>query len=75
MRQSSYGWSPQDLEKVYRYYGFVVREGGKHRIYTHPEAPNLIATVKRGKRLAVGYIKDAITLIDKLMILKEGGET
>jgi len=75
MRQSPFGWSPEDLDKVYRYYGFTVREGGKHRVYTHPKAPELISTVKRGKRLAVGYIKDAIALIDKLLNQKEGGDS
>ncbi len=74
MRQSEGGWKPHDLDKLYRYFGFTVREGGKHRIYTHGQYPSLYATVKRGDRLGKGYIKDAIQLIDKLAQFEKKNE-
>jgi len=70
------GWKPQDLDGLYRYHGFKVREGGKHCIYWHPKYPFLIATVKRSNNLGKGYIRDAINLVDKLIKLegKENGQ-
>lgn len=74
MRESLSGWKPQDLDRLYRYYGFNVKEGGKHRRYSHPKYPRLIATVKRGNKLDKAYIRDAIKLVDRLLELN-GGET
>jgi len=70
MRESRSGWKPNDLDRLYRYFGFNVREGGKHRVYWHPEFPQLIATVKRGNKLDKAYIRDAVELIDRLLELK-----
>lgn len=70
MRASQAGWNPQDLEKLYRSFGFDVREGGKHIIYFHPKYPFLMATVKRSKELGKGYIRDAINLINKFKTLE-----
>ena len=53
------------------YYGFKVREGGKHCIYTHPEHPSLLATVTRSRSLPIGYIQHAIKIIDKLLELSQ----
>jgi hypothetical protein len=70
MRNSKAGWSADDLHSLYVSFGFDFREGGKHRIYIHPEFPELRATVARHGSLAVGYIQHAISLVDKLKKLK-----
>ena len=74
MRASKAGWSPQDLDRLYRHYGFSVREGGKHCVYFHSKYPFLMATVKRHTQLGKGYIQDAINLIDKLKVLEGAGD-
>ncbi len=70
MRNSKAGWSANDLNVLYIGFGFDFREGGKHIIYIHPEFPELRATVARHSSLAIGYIKHAIHLIDRLKELK-----
>jgi len=74
MRDSKTGWQFHDLDRLYRYYGFKVREGGKHCIYTHPEHPSLLATVTRSRSLPIGYIQHAIKIIDKLLELSQKKE-
>src|SRR5208282_1020952 len=36
MKETKSGWGEKDLEAVYVGYGFVFRDGAKHRIYSHP---------------------------------------
>jgi hypothetical protein len=69
MRASKYGWSFDDLDRLYRGFGFAYREGGRHRVYYHPIHKGLMATVARHDKLAVGYIQTAIRLIDTLLEL------
>jgi hypothetical protein len=71
MRASKQGWGPDDLEQLYNGHGFGYRDKGKHRVYTHPAYPALIATVTRGNKLAVGYIQTALKLLDRLDELQE----
>ncbi len=71
MRQSKAGWTTDDLETVDRGYGFDVREGGKHRLYSHPKFSELRATVTRHKSLPVGYVQTAIKQIDRLIELEK----
>lgn len=74
MRNSKVGWSIADLHTIYVGHGFDFREGGKHTIYIHSKFRELRATVARHNVLAVGYIKHAISLIDKLKELEEMDE-
>jgi hypothetical protein len=73
MRVSKDGWGQNDLRRLYEGFGFVSREGSKHTIYKHPSYPFLRATVARHNKLAVGYIQDAVKLIDKLKELEDQG--
>jgi predicted RNA binding protein YcfA (HicA-like mRNA interferase family) len=66
MRQSKHGWGQDDLHQLYVGFGFAYRDKGKHRVYTHPRRPELIATVARHNKLPIGYIQHAIALIDRL---------
>jgi len=66
MRQSKHGWGQDDLETLYKGFGFSWRDKGKHRVYTHPKYPELIATVARHNKLAIGYIQHAISMIDAI---------
>jgi len=66
MRQSKAGWRFADLEKLYLGLGFDFQEGKRHRIYIHPEFPQLRATVTRSRTLAKGYIDHALKLAKRL---------
>ncbi|GBE01459.1 hypothetical protein BMS3Bbin06_00307 [bacterium BMS3Bbin06] len=66
MRATKAGWGYDDLDRVYIGYGFNKREGSSHAFYYHPEHPDICATVSRNRKLAKGYISDAIKNIDEL---------
>ena len=66
MRRTKDGWTCDDLDKLYIGLGFIMREGGKHRIYIHPKFPELRATVTRSRSLAKGYVSHAIRMADSL---------
>ena len=71
MTRSKAGWKPDDLDRLYRGFGFEVREGSKHRLYSHPRFPELRATVARSSPLATGYVETALELLDRLDALTD----
>lgn len=73
MREGKYGWKYNDLDALYRGYGFEVREDGKHTMYIHPEFKTLRATVARHRSLPIGYIQHAIKLIEQLYRVQNEG--
>lgn len=80
MRATKHGWTADDLESLYEGFGFTYRDRGKHRVYSHPAYPALIATVARGNKLPVGYVQFALKLLDRLDDLQQednpsGGRT
>ncbi len=66
MIRTKSGWTVYDLDRLYRGFGFQIREGGKHRIDSHPRYPELRTTVARASPLAVGYVETALDLLDRL---------
>ncbi|HTE86807.1 MAG TPA: hypothetical protein VK821_19000 [Dehalococcoidia bacterium] len=75
MRRSKADWRLGDLNRLYRGFGFVYDEGSKHRLYKHPLFPELYATVTRGSgALPLGYIVEAIRLIDLLLERGKSGD-
>jgi hypothetical protein len=71
MRRSRSGWRYNDLRRLYLGCGFESEQGGKHTLFIHPRFPALRATVTRSRTLRVGYIQQAVTLIDQLLVLEE----
>lgn len=71
MRRSKTGWRFDDLERLYVGFGFHYVEGGKHRLYIHPQHQELRATVTRANALPIGYVVSAVRLIG-ILIEKEG---
>ncbi len=69
MRRTRGGWGEDDLDKLYRSFGFreITRPRAPHRVYVHPDYPDLRATVARKKSLPKGYATLAVRLIDKLL--------
>ena len=70
MRHSRSSWGEDDFHHLYRSFGFqeITRSHAPHRMYLHPEFPDLRATVGRHRSLAKGYATTAVCLIDTLRI-------
>ncbi len=75
MRRKRSGWGEDDLDKLYRSFGFreITRPRAPHRVYIHPDYPDLRATVARKKSLPKGYATTAVRIIDKLLARQRGG--
>ena len=67
MRASKAGWGPDDLHRLFLGFGFRCREGARHRIYIHERYPDIRDTVPRHGELPVGYIQDAVKIIDQVL--------
>lgn len=79
MRRRRSSWGEDDFDRLYRSFGFreITRPRAPHRVYMHPEYPDLRATVGRHHSLAKGYATTAVRLIDTLLgrqAEKERGE-
>lgn len=68
------GWRLQELLRLYEGFGFVVKEGRKHIVVSHPLHRNLVTTITRKRTLARGYIDEAVKIIEALQGLEEKGE-
>lgn len=66
MENNKNGWGQSDLDTLYAGYGFVLRQGGKHRMYYHPVFPQLHETVSRQNDLPPGYAQSALKLLREL---------
>jgi hypothetical protein len=66
MEGTKSGWGQGDFDTLYTGYGFVLRQGGKHRFYSHPVFPQLHETVSRQNDLPPGYAQSALKLIAEL---------
>lgn len=69
MRRRRSGWGEDDLDRLYRSFGFreITRPRAPHRVYVHPDYPDLHASVGRHRSLAKGYATTAVRLIDTLL--------
>ena len=69
MRRRRSGWGEEDFDRLYRRFGFreITRPRAPHRVYVHPEFPDLRATVGRHRSLAIGYATTAVRLIETLL--------
>ena len=70
MGRNRSGWGENDFDRLYRSFGFreITRPRAPHRVYVHPEFPDLRATVGRHRSLAKGYATTAVRLIDTLLV-------
>lgn len=66
MENNKSGWGQSDLDTLYSGYGFVLRQGGKHRMYYHPAFPQLHQSVSRQNDLPPGYAQSALKLLVEL---------
>ena len=67
LRRTAFGWGQDDLRRLYRAYGFEVREGARHLVVRHPDHHDLVTTVARHNELPPAYARTAVDLIDELL--------
>jgi hypothetical protein len=69
MRRRRNGWGEEDFDRLYRRFGFreLTRPRAPHRVYVHPEFPDLRATVGLYRSLAQGYATTAVRLVETLL--------
>lgn len=66
MENNKSGWGQSDIDALYTGYGFVLRQGNKHRFYSHPYFPQLHDSVSRQNDLPPGYASSALKNIAEL---------
>ncbi|MDE2039937.1 MAG: type II toxin-antitoxin system HicA family toxin [Elusimicrobia bacterium] len=67
--QDRHNWSFDDLVKLYRGFGFHLREShGSHKQVFHPDFPELSQVIVRhaGQEISASYVKKAVHLIRRL---------
>ena len=66
MRRSKSGWRSQDLIRLYRGFGFDIRNGRGHDVITHSAYPTLRQTLPRRLKDSTPYVIEAIKMIDNI---------
>ena len=66
MRKSKSGWTSQDLLRLFRGFGFDVRNGSSHDVITHTAYPSLRLTLPRRLKDSTPYVSKAIKMIDNM---------
>lgn len=66
MRRSQANWKKRDLENLLLGYGFQLRHGSNHDIFTHPELHGTQFVLPRHGAVKKVYVRKAVRLIDKL---------
>lgn len=66
MRNSKSGWTSQELHRLYRGFGFDVRNGSSHDVITHSAYPSFRATLPRRLKDSTPYVSEAIKMIDNM---------
>lgn len=70
-RQAPTNWSRDDLERLYKTFGFEIVRGTNHTFARHPKYPELRGTLPNHRSFATGYVRSAVKLIDKLEALEK----
>jgi hypothetical protein len=71
-RVSKAGWHRNELDSLYKSFGFIIKNGSKHDKVYHPDHPELFTFVPRhATKLGEYNIANAIKLIEKLQKLEE----
>jgi hypothetical protein len=71
MRQSTTKWKREDLVSLFEGYGFIIDTSRKrHDKVWHPKYPQLVTFLPRHKKIGQYLIREAVQLVDKLMVLE-----
>lgn len=70
MRNSSANWKRNDIVSLLEGYGFEIRRGGNHDVFTHPETSRLRFVLPRHRKLKKNYVRDAVKIVDIVIELR-----
>lgn len=65
------GWNRQEIDRLYKGFGFIIRHGSNHDIVSHPDYPNLRETLPRHGIIKPVYVRRAVRLINALLDQQE----
>ncbi len=65
------GWKRQEIDRLYKGFGFIIRHGSSHDIVSHPDYPNLRETLPRHGTMKPIYVRRAVRLINALLDQQE----
>lgn len=73
-KDSPHGWARNELDSLYKSFGFIIVNSTKHDIAKHPDLPkNEKATLTRSSgEIHPDYIRRAVELVE--MVLSSRGE-
>jgi hypothetical protein len=74
MRRSKANWKRKDIKALYLGFGFDIRPGSNHDIVTHPKYRLLRTTLPRHNKVATYIVRQAISIVDRLLELEKAGE-
>lgn len=77
LRRSTANAKPEDIKALYLAFGFVIEHKTNHDQVTHPDYPgdmNLIGTIPRHRELAQYVARQAVELVERLLILEKAKE-
>lgn len=75
LRNSGTNWTRNDIVRLLESYGFQIRRGGKHDVFTHSEFASQRFVLPRHRALKKNYAKDAVKLVDKVIELRNTSDT
>lgn len=73
-KDSPGGWTRNELDSLYKAFGFIIVAGKSHDIAKHPNLPNNIkGTLTRSSGdIHPDYVRHAVDMIERLMELEKG---
>jgi len=64
-------WTRQEIDRLYRGFGFIIRHGRNHDIVSHSDYSDLRETLPRHRKVKPVYVKQAVRLINTLINRQE----
>lgn len=77
LRRSTANAKPEDIRALYLAFGFNIKKCKRHDRATHPDYEDdlaMIGTIPRHRELAEYVAKQAVELVERLLILEEAKE-
>lgn len=59
-------WKRQEIDRLFKGFGFTIRSGRSHDIVSHPDHPDLRQTLPRHRKVKPVYVRNAVRLIEIL---------
>lgn len=74
LRRSKANAKPEDIKALYLAFGFVIQAKKRHDAATHPDYPELFASIPRHRKLAIYIADQAVELVERVIVLQQEKE-